>query len=77
MNALQYTLTEDMGDLLQITGHMVDISILQRMGLADIKDRLTDLIAKFRELELDANEFTCLKFLILLNPGKCPSFAWL
>jgi hypothetical protein len=53
----------------QITGQMVDINILERMGLEDIKDRLVDLIVKFRELEFDANEFTCLKFLILLNPG--------
>ena len=53
-----------------MTGHMVDIDILHRLGLGDTKDRLTELIVKFRELEFDANEFTCLKFLILLNPGK-------
>lgn len=56
--------------LYQITGDMVDMQILERMGLEDIKDRLVDLIIKFRELKLDANEFTCLKFLILLNPGN-------
>ncbi|ELT95968.1 hypothetical protein CAPTEDRAFT_186691 [Capitella teleta] len=54
--------------LRMITGHLVDIQILERMGLEDIKERLVDIIVKFRELKLDANEFTCLKFLILLNP---------
>ena len=39
------------------------------MDLAECKERLQKLIANFRDLKLDQNEYTCLKFLILLNPG--------
>ena len=53
----------------QMTGHTVHIDILTRMDLAECKERLQKLIANFRDLKLDQNEYTCLKFLILLNPG--------
>ena len=54
---------------------MVSIDALDQVGLSDVKERLVDLASKFRELKLDHNEFTCLKFLILLNPGKCHMIA--
>ena len=53
-----------------MTGHSVHIELLTRMGLTDCRERVHELIAKFRDLKLDRNEYTCLKFLILLNPGK-------
>ena len=55
---------------------MVSIDALDQVGLSDVKERLVDLASKFRELKLDHNEFTCLKFLILLNPGKRQPYVW-
>ncbi|CAH1787637.1 unnamed protein product [Owenia fusiformis] len=49
-------------------GTKIGISLLQKFGLGDIKDRLTDMVKKLQELKLDYNEYVCLKFLILLNP---------
>ena len=60
--------------VLQMTGHRIHISILERMGLSDCREHIQELIRKFRDLKLDQNEFTCLKFLILLNPGKTGYF---
>ena len=54
----------------QITGHTVHIDMLNKVGLAHCRDKLQDLIKKLRDLNFDHNEFMCLKFLILLNPGE-------
>ena len=35
-----------------------------------MKDKILDLVRKMKELKIDMNEYICLKFLILLNPGK-------
>lgn len=43
---------------------------MDKLGLGDVRVRLFELIKKSRELKLDYNEYMCLKFLILLNPGK-------
>ncbi len=53
-----------------MTGHMVGMDSLSEVGLGDVKERLSDLIHKFWDLKFDNNDFTCLKFLILLNPGR-------
>ena len=55
--------------LFQMSGHTVDSTILDRMQLGDCREALVDVTAKFRDLTFDRNEYTCLKFLILLNPG--------
>ena len=36
----------------------------------DMKDKILDLVRKMKELKIDNNEYICLKFLILLNPGN-------
>jgi len=33
-------------------------------------DQVVELVRKLRVLEFDVNEYLCLKFVILLNPGK-------
>jgi len=48
---------------------MVQIERLDVIGLENIRERLKVLICKVRDLRLDQNEYICLKFLILLNPG--------
>lgn len=48
---------------------MLNFDVLDKLGLADVRTRLYELIKKSRELKLDKHEYMCLKFLILLNPG--------
>jgi len=55
---------------LQVTGHYVSVAVLERVGLAvSTCDQLLELVRRVRQLRLDANEFTCLKYIILLNSG--------
>jgi nuclear receptor subfamily 5 group A protein 2 len=54
--------------LLLITGHRVSVDMISKIGLGECKDRLLELIKKFRDLKLDRNEYSCLRFLVLLNP---------
>ena len=49
---------------------MVSMDIVNFIGLDDCRDRLQETLKKFRDLKVDHHEYTCLKFLILLNPGK-------
>ena len=54
---------------LQLSGHTIDSSVLDRMQLGECRQLLTDIVSRFRDLNFDRNEYTCIKFLILLNPG--------
>jgi len=53
----------------QVTGHFVSVAVLERVGLTSLCDQLLELVRRVRQLQLDANEFTCLKYIILLNSG--------
>ena len=53
-----------------MTGHFVSVAVLERVGLAALCDQLLELVRRVRQLRLDANEFTCLKYIILLNSGN-------
>lgn len=53
----------------QANGHKLSLECLDDLGVSDIKDRILDIVRKMKELKIDDNEYTCLKFLILLNPG--------
>ncbi|XP_074654042.1 nuclear receptor subfamily 5 group A member 2-like [Tubulanus polymorphus] len=44
------------------------LEFLVKIGLPDVKTRLLELGRNFDELKADIYEYTCLKFLILLNP---------
>jgi len=48
---------------------MVPVDTLVRVGLSGVCDQLQELVRRVRSLHLDASEYTCLKFVILLNPG--------
>ena len=52
-----------------MTGDMVPVDALAVVGMLSLKDRLTDLVRRVRELRLDLNEYICLKYILLLNPG--------
>lgn len=55
---------------LQASGHRINADFFDKIGLGDMRDRLQDLIKKMRELKIDENEYVCLKYLVLLNPGE-------
>lgn len=40
--------------------------------LNSLVSRSQDLVAKLRALHLDKEEFVCLKYLVLFNPGEPP-----
>jgi len=47
----------------------VSVVIVQRVGLGALCDQLLELVRRVRQLRLDANEYICLKYIILLNSG--------
>ena len=49
---------------------MVPISIIDQVGLTTCKDQVLDLVHKMEELRVDDHEYICIRFLILLNPGR-------
>jgi len=53
----------------QVTGHFVSVTILERVGVGPLCDQLLELVRRVRQLRLDANEYICLKYIILLNSG--------
>jgi len=53
----------------QVTGHYVSVAVFERVGLSTLCDQLLELVRRVRQLRLDANEYTCLKYIILLNSG--------
>lgn len=56
--------------LFQASGHRIGFDVLDKLGLSDVKARIYELIKKAKDLKIDVYEYACLKFLILLNPGK-------
>ncbi|XP_033732324.1 nuclear receptor subfamily 5 group A member 2-like isoform X1 [Pecten maximus] len=56
------------GEVTLESGQKLALDCLDKLGLADAKDRIRDLIRKMRDLKIDVNEYLCLKYLILLNP---------
>jgi len=55
---------------LQMTGDMVPLEALSVVEIANLQDRLTELVRRVRELRLDLNDYICLKYILLLNPGR-------
>jgi len=49
---------------------MLSLESLDDLGLGDLRERIVEIVRKMKEVKIDDNEYTCLKFLILLNPGK-------
>ena len=59
--------------VLLITGQTVDPKTLPLFSMTDITEQMDRIISRMRELKVDMKEFVCLKFLVLLNPGKVHS----
>ena len=56
--------------VIQVTGHFVSVTVLERVGLGTLCDQLLELVRRVRQLRLDANEYICLKYIVLLNSGN-------
>lgn len=59
------------GSICLITGQQIEAStILSQAGvtLSSLVSRAQDLVSKLRSLQLDREEFVCLKYLVLFNP---------
>lgn len=50
----------------------VQLSDIASPTLASLVQRVQELIEKLHILKVDRQEFACIKFLILFNPGKWP-----
>lgn len=51
-------------------GQRFDLLTLALLGVSSASDQLHQLTMKLAELKFDTTDYTCLKFLLLLNPGK-------
>lgn len=50
--------------------HVLDFKSAEVSGIGDIVQRAVQLTAKLKNINLDNVEFSCLKVVIMLNPGK-------
>ena len=53
-----------------MSGLFVSDDILEEIGLGDLRDRIIQVVQHFRSLNVDSNEYVCLRYLVLMNPGK-------
>lgn len=60
-----------------MSGHLVSMDVLELVGVSDLKRKLLDLILKMKSLDLHHDEVTCLKFLVLLNPGMLLNISFI
>lgn len=53
-----------------LNGQKFNLVNMCLFGFTSMTDRLEELFRKMRQLKFDRNDYVCLKFLILMNPGK-------
>lgn len=51
-------------------GQKFDLLGLGLLGVPQLADRFNELQNKLTELKFDVGDYICMKFLLLLNPGK-------
>ena len=51
-------------------GQKFDLISLALLGVPSVAEQFHQVIARLQELKLDPIDYICLKFLLLLNPGK-------
>lgn len=51
-------------------GQKFDLLCLGLLGVPTLADHFNDLMAKLQDLKFDVTDYICVKFLLLLNPGK-------
>jgi len=52
-------------------GQKFDLLALGLLGVTTMADCFARVIDRLQELKFDVGDYICLKFLLLLNPGKC------
>ncbi|VEL29757.1 unnamed protein product [Protopolystoma xenopodis] len=62
----------DSAEALEISCLMSQLTwrLLGEPAASEVRHRLDYLVERFMALRLDGDEFACLKFLVLFNPGK-------
>jgi nuclear receptor subfamily 5 group A protein 3 len=51
-------------------GQKFDLLCLGLLGVPTLADHFNQLMAKLQDLKFDLTDYICVKFLLLLNPGK-------
>lgn len=51
-------------------GQKFDLLSLGLLGVPSLSEQFNEITAKLQELKFDLSDYICLKFLLLLNPGK-------
>lgn len=51
-------------------GQKFDLLSLGLLGVPTLADHFNDLTAKLQDLKFDVSDYICVKFLLLLNPGR-------
>lgn len=51
-------------------GQKFDLLSLGLLGVPSLQDRFTQVTHTLHDLKFDVSDYICLKFLLLLNPGK-------
>lgn len=56
-------------------GQKFDLLNLGLLGVPSLADHFNDITVKLQDLKFDVSDYICIKFMLLLNPGKnqCPS----
>ena len=54
-------------------GQKFDLLSLGLLGVPSLQERFSQVTRTLLELKFDISDYICLKFLLLLNPGKCSS----
>lgn len=55
-------------------GQKFDLLSLGLLGVPSLAEHFTELTATLQDLKFDVSDYICVKFLLLLNPGK---YDWL
>ena len=61
------------GRLTGVSVLQIEVSTVQSQAgltLSSLVSRTQDLVSKLKALHLDKEEFVCLKYLVLFNPGE-------
>lgn len=51
-------------------GQKFDLLSLGLLGVPNLADHFNEITSKLQELKFDVSDYICIKFMLLLNPGK-------
>ncbi len=57
-------------------GQKFDLLSLALLGVPQVVEQLHRVTARLAEIKVDPTDYICLKFLLLLNPGRCSQFFY-